>query len=75
MKTLKLLVKNITNVFLPTSTLDEIVHEGFVPIETGEEARHLPEDWELYGRDNERVIYNGRTDEIVDRYDLTNVRR
>lgn len=68
MNTLKILIRNISNVLFPTSCLDGIVIQGFVPIETGEEARHLPEDWELYGRGNERVIYNGRTDEIIDRY-------
>lgn len=53
-----------------TSNLDRVVTQGFVPIETGEEARHLPEDWELYGKGNHRIMYNGKTDEVIDRYTL-----
>lgn len=75
MNTLKILIRNLSIRLYGTSAIDGIVAQGFVPIETGEEARHLPEDWELYGRGNQRVMYNGRTDEIIDRYDLTNVRR
>jgi hypothetical protein len=75
MNTLKTLIRNLSVTLYGTSVLNEIIEQGFVPLETGEEARHLPEDWELYAKGNERIMYNGRTDEVIDRYDLTNVRR
>ena len=70
MNTLKLLVRNLSNVMFPTSILDGIVAQGFVPV-NGTESSCLPEDWELYSKGSQRVIYNGRTDKIVDRYSIT----
>lgn len=68
MNTLKLLIRNISSRFYPTSALDGIVAQGFVPVSG--EVTDLPEDWELYGKDKSRIMYNGRTDEIIDRYSL-----
>jgi methenyltetrahydromethanopterin cyclohydrolase len=65
MNTLKHLIKNLANVVFPTSALDGIVTQGFSPIKAD-----LPEDWELYGRGNDRIVYNGKTDEVIDRYSL-----
>ena len=66
MNTLKLLVRNLSNIMFPTSVLDGIVAQGFAQIET----KDLPEDWELYGRGNDRIVYNGNIDKIIDKYSI-----
>ena len=54
---------------MPTSSLDGIIAQGFVPIESFE-SRGLPEDWELYGKGEQRIIYDGREDRVVDKYSI-----
>jgi hypothetical protein len=67
MNTLTLLIRNLSNRFFPTSALDGILAQGFEQV-MGPEIRNLPEDCELYEKGDARIIYNGRTDEVVNRY-------
>jgi hypothetical protein len=69
MNTLKLLIRNLSVKLFPTSVLDNIVAQGYVEI-NGREAIGLPEDCELYGKEKARIMYNGRIDEIINRYSL-----
>jgi hypothetical protein len=67
MNTLKLLIRNIlVRLELPPSTLDGIVDDGFVQVPDNFGPFS---DLELYAREDERIVYNGYTDEIVKRYE------
>jgi hypothetical protein len=71
MITLKKLIRTVSIRLYGTSVLDEIVEQGFKPVD-GKKPQgieiHLPEDCELYEKGEERIIYNGRTDKVVWRY-------
>lgn len=62
---LKLLIKKLQDKFIPPSTLDGILEEGFIS-----RPDYLGEDLELYVKGNERIVYNGRTDKVIKRYQV-----
>jgi len=74
MNTLKHLIRNISVRLYGTSALDGIVAQGFKAVDGDglppNFRLHLPEDCELYGKGNERILYNGKTDRIIKRYNV-----
>lgn len=67
----KMIIDKLIKKLIPSSKLDGIIEEGFVPV-----TELRPEDFvrgydlELYSKGKERIIYDGKNDRILRRYNL-----
>ena len=67
MKRIRLIETAIKCLKIPKSQLDKIIEEGFVPI--SEDFGPHGYDLELYAKGEQRIIYDGKIDKIITRYE------